>query len=74
VRFVFLDEGGISQREPFAVVAGVVVHGDKQLIPLELEIQRLVRKHIPQEHQDGFVFVPCNRYLVGDWERLRRQK
>jgi hypothetical protein len=56
VRFVFLDEGGISQHEPFVVVAGVIVHGDEQLIPLEKELDRLIRKHIPPEQQPGFVF------------------
>jgi hypothetical protein len=56
LRFVFLDEGGISKHEPFAVVAGVIVHGDEQLVPLEREIHKLVLKHIPAEQQDGFVF------------------
>ena len=56
MRFVFLDEGGISQHEPFVVVAGVIVHGDEQLIPLEKKLDRLIRKHIPEEQQPGFVF------------------
>ena len=56
VRFVFLDEGGISRYEPFVVVAGVIVHGDEQLVPLERELANLVKKHIPKEHQPGFVF------------------
>lgn len=56
VRFVFLDEGGISKHEPYLVVAGVFVHGDLELVPLERELDRLVRKHIPEEHQVGFVF------------------
>jgi hypothetical protein len=56
VRFVFLDEGGISRDEPFAVVAGVFVHGDEQLIRLEKELERIKQKHIPKECQQGFVF------------------
>jgi hypothetical protein len=56
VRFAFLDEGGISKYEPYAVVAGVMVHGDEQLIPLENELERLKRKHIPPELHDDFVF------------------
>jgi hypothetical protein len=56
VRFVFMDEGGISRDEPFAVVAGVFVHSDQQLIPLENELERLKQKHIPREDQDGFIF------------------
>jgi hypothetical protein len=56
VRFVFIDEGGISRDEPFAVVAGVFVHGDEQLIPLEKELERLKQKYIPEEEQKDFVF------------------
>jgi Protein of unknown function (DUF3800) len=56
VRFVFLDEGGISRDEPFAVVAGVFVNGDAQLIPLENELERIKQKHIPKEYQQGFIF------------------
>jgi uncharacterized protein DUF3800 len=56
VRFIFTDEGGISRFEPFVVVAGIFVHGDEQLVPLENEIERLVQKHIPKEDQPDFVF------------------
>jgi hypothetical protein len=56
MRFAFLDEGGISLHEPRVVVAGVFVHADKQLIPLEEALQAVVRKHIPEEDQEGFAF------------------
>ena len=56
MRFVFLDEGGISSHEPIAVVAGIVVHADEQLVPLERELARLRRKHIPEGLRDDFVF------------------
>lgn len=56
MRFVFLDEGGISRDEPIAVVGGVFVHGDEQLIPLEDHLERLVRKHIPEKDWEGFYF------------------
>jgi hypothetical protein len=56
VRFVFTDEGGISRSEPWVVVAGVFVHGDDQLIPLEDELERLKLKHIPEEDRRDFVF------------------
>jgi Protein of unknown function (DUF3800) len=56
VRFAFLDEGGISKHEPYAVVAGVMVHGDEQLVPLENELERLKRKYIPAEFRADFVF------------------
>lgn len=56
MRFVFLDESGISAKEPRAVVAGVIVEGDRQLIKLEEHIAALIAKHIPDENQEGFVF------------------
>jgi hypothetical protein len=56
VRFVFVDEGGISRDEPFAVVAAVFVHGDTQLVRLETELDRLKRKHIPEEYRRDFFF------------------
>lgn len=55
MRFAFLDEGGISRHEPRVVVAGVFVHGDKQLVPLERALDAIVRKHIPEKDWDGFV-------------------
>ena len=56
MRFVFTDEGGISRDEPFAVVAGIFVHGDDQLVRLEEELDRLRRKHIPEAYRRDFVF------------------
>jgi hypothetical protein len=56
VRFVFIDKGGISRDEPFAVVAGIFVHRDEQLIPLEDELERVKQKHIPKEDQKDLVF------------------
>src|ERR1700722_20191961 len=56
VRFIFLDEGGISKREPWVVVAGVFVHGDNQVVALDERLAFLVKKHIPEELRDGFVF------------------
>lgn len=56
VRFIFKDEGGISGREPFVVVAGIFVHADEQLVPLEEKLEELVRKHIPKEYQQDFFF------------------
>ncbi len=49
VRFAFIDEAGTSKYDPYAVVAGVVVHGDDELIPLEEHLEGLARKHIPPE-------------------------
>ena len=56
VRFIYVDEAGTSQNNPHTVVAGAVVHGDDQLIPLEEHLDGLVEKHIPKEDREGFVF------------------
>jgi hypothetical protein len=56
VRIVFLDEAGISKREPWVVVAGIVVHGDTELIPLEEHLEELAIKHIPEADRGGFIF------------------
>jgi hypothetical protein len=58
VRLVYIDEAGISSpaQEPYVVVAGVIVHADHQLQPLEEAFSKLVKKHIPAEARDGFIF------------------
>lgn len=38
------------------VVAGIFVHGDDQLVPLEKALGFLVEKHIPEEDRRDFVF------------------
>ncbi|MCF3642623.1 hypothetical protein LXM94_21865 [Rhizobium sp. TRM95111] len=60
MRFLYLDDAGTSRHETHAVVAGVLVHADGQLIPLEMKLQELVNKHIPVEMQDGFAFHMTN--------------
>jgi len=58
VRLVSVDEAGISNKaqEPVLVVAAVIVDADKQFVALERQIDNIVARHIPQEHQAGFVF------------------
>jgi hypothetical protein len=56
VRLTYLDEGGTSSHEPFAVVAGPIVHGDHQLVPVEEHLLLLAKKHIPEQDRRGFVF------------------
>ncbi len=56
MRFVFLDESGISAKEPRVVVAGVIVEGDRQVIQLEDHLAALAEKHIPENQREGFVF------------------
>jgi hypothetical protein len=56
VRITYLDEAGISAHEPYVVVAGVLIDGDRQLARVEDYLDHLVKKHIPDEHAHGFVF------------------
>jgi hypothetical protein len=58
VRLVYMDEAGIShpQQEPFAVVSGVIVNADNQLLILEKYLDALVTEYIPANQRDGFVF------------------
>jgi Protein of unknown function (DUF3800) len=58
VRIVYIDEAGLSKasEEPYLVVAGVLVHGDNQLSGVENYLDRLMRRHIPAEHHENFVF------------------
>lgn len=58
VRLVYLDEAGISNptQEPYVVVAGIIVHADHQLEPLEKALNNLIAKHIPEDQQERFVF------------------
>ena len=37
-----------------------MIHGDEQLIEVESHLEALVRKHIPDEDQEGFVFHATN--------------
>ena len=59
-RIIYLDESGISFREPFAVVCGVMVDSDKEFVKLEDHLSALVRKYIPESDQEGFVFHATN--------------
>jgi hypothetical protein len=58
VRLVYIDEAGISKKteEPFLVVAGIIVDADRQLRLLEECLDDIVRRYIPADKQDGFIF------------------
>ena len=56
VRLTYFDEGGTSRAEPYAVVAGPIVHGDRQLAAAEAALDALIEKHIPALDREGFTF------------------
>ena len=56
VRFVYLDESGISVNESVAVVAGVIVNADLQWKAVEKYLAELIDEYVPPERREGFVF------------------
>jgi len=58
VRLVYMDEAGISspEQEPWVAVSGIIIDADKKLIAVERHLDSIVRRFIPQEHHDTFVF------------------
>jgi hypothetical protein len=67
LRFVYLDESGISnpQHEPYVVVAGPIVHADKQWIALERYLNDMADDVVPPEKRDGFVFHATELFSGG---------
>jgi hypothetical protein len=65
VRLVYVDEAGISAKEAFLTVGGVIVHADNQLIALESALNEIVADWIPPEHQPGFVFHAMDLFNGG---------
>jgi hypothetical protein len=79
VRLVYLDEGGVSAREPLVVVAGVVVNADRSLVAVESYLDVLIEKHIPPADRSAFIFHATelwsgSRYFKDDalWPLDRR--
>ena len=58
MRIAYMDAAGLSNpaNEPYLVVAGVIVHADRQLGRVQDYLTYLVRKHIPEDDWPGFVF------------------
>ncbi len=73
VRLTYLDEGGTSAREPAAVVAGVIVHGDSQLALVEERLQALATEFIPLEDRRGFVFHATDIWSGGRYFKDRER-
>ncbi len=83
MRLVYVDEAGVSNRrqEPILVVAGVIVHGDKQLRGVMRRLDILMERHIPSEHWADFSFHATHLFNWGgpvftknhpDWPLERR--
>lgn len=65
VRFIYVDEAGTSAREPFAVVAGIMVHADSQWRRLEQMVSDLVSETIPEAMRGSFLFHATELFSGG---------
>ncbi len=85
VRLVYVDEAGVGdpRKEPYTVVAGVIVHADKDLGALEDELNSIVEKHIPANYREDFVLTAKHIFNgggkvfdrgSGEWPLERRLK
>ncbi|MEP0313236.1 DUF3800 domain-containing protein [Hyphomonas sp.] len=79
MRLTYIDEGGTSDREPFMVVAGVMVDADYDLVNIEAWFDALVATHIPEPDREGFIFHATDIWSGGgyfkskeDWPLDRR--
>lgn len=65
MRFVYVDESGTSARESVALVSGVCVDPDRQMIALEDRLSQLADKHVPTAKRPGFVFHATELFSGG---------
>ncbi|MEM9151632.1 MAG: hypothetical protein AAGB19_14420 [Cyanobacteria bacterium P01_F01_bin.3] len=75
MRLVYMDEAGISAREPVTVVAGVVIDADRQLMNMEEAIKECLLG-VPPQLAEGFAFsakkVWSDRALRDCWPMSNR--
>lgn len=45
MRLTYIDESGTSKNDPYAVVAGAMIHADKQLTLIEDKLNQIATKH-----------------------------
>lgn len=78
VRFIYLDEAGVSEHEPITVVAGLVVHADSQLNQLEQAVTDVIARHVPEEHRHSFIlhatdlFSSAKKFAHLGWDLQKR--
>jgi hypothetical protein len=68
MRYVFIDEAGISANEPTSVVVGIIVHADKQCAPAEAAVNKAL--DLIPEHKRAECSVFTAKRIWGD-EKLR---
>lgn len=73
VRFIYMDEAGISSSEPVIVVAAIIVDADRQWRRLESCVQDL-RDHLGKTHEIGDDFVFHAKDLFHGGRKFPREK
>jgi hypothetical protein len=71
VRYIFMDEAGISAREPVTVVVGLIAHADEHVLSAEAAAIEALGA-VPEAFRDGFVFHSTEvygdkKYQDGRW-------
>jgi len=56
LRFVYMDEAGISSHEPVVLVAAIIVDADRQWRHLADHIQGMIDHHLEEGDRENFVF------------------
>jgi hypothetical protein len=59
---IYLEETGISAKEPIALVAGVIINEDLQWKAVERAVAELITEFVPVEHREGFSFHATDLY------------
>jgi hypothetical protein len=65
VRFIYLDESGISTKERVTVVAGVIVNADEQLSAVEERVQGIIDDYVPEQYRERFAFHATDLFHGG---------
>lgn len=65
VRIAYLDEAGISEGEPYCVVAAVVVDSDRHSKGIETALSDLADGCAPPDKREGFIFHAAELYGGG---------
>lgn len=65
MRFVYVDESGISSKERVTVVAGVIVNADEQLKLVEQHVENIIAEYVPEEYRKGFSFHATDLFHGG---------
>ena len=58
MRIAYFDEAGLAseEQEPFLVVGGLMIHGDREWQPIEHHLEQIIVSRVPAELRRGFVF------------------